>query len=164
MEQFDADAVGVERVHAVRAAMEDLGRLQPFLDKRLDRSFEVDVQPVGEVKRTIDLTIAEHLMARMVWHPEISYQYDAVQYLKDDTGRERLILLFNYSNVPLTLRVKLMGLADPDYIVSNERTNEKLGEFPRLALERGQPSFTVPPVDCLFLRVNASGEGNAESD
>lgn len=155
---FRGDCFDGEYFLAVRQAIEDLHRIQPVLANRLDRSFELDVQPVGNGKRTIDLAIAEHLMARMVWHPELSYQYDAVQYLKDDTGKERLVLLFNYSNVPLTLRVKLTGLADLDYVVSNERTEEKLGEFPRLALESGQPSFTVPPADCLFLRVVAADE------
>lgn len=161
---FRGDCFDGEHFLAVRQAVEDLRRLQPFLAKGLDRSFEVDVQPVGEMKRTIDLAIAEHLMARMVWHPDLSCQYDAVQYLKDDTAKERLLLLFNYSNVPMKLHAKLRGLADSVYVVSNERTSEKLGEFSRLALESGQPSFTVPPADCLFLRLVAADERTTNAE
>lgn len=154
---FRGDCFDGEYYLASRKAMGELALLEPYLMNGIDRSFEVNILPAAEIKYTLDLKVAENFMSRVPWHPDVAYQYDAVQFTKDYLLKERVVLLFNYSSVPLPVHLQMLGLYDPSYTVSDVTTGKELGTLSRMELEAGKPVFTIPPVDCLMLKLTTAG-------
>jgi hypothetical protein len=153
---FRGDCFDGAQYAAVRQAVDELLQLQPYLAARLDRSAELDVQPAGDVKLRFETEIAEHLLSRFTWRPQPQYFHDHVQLLRDATGRDRLIALFNYASGPLELRVRCTGLQDDRFAWHDALTGEALGAATRPALEGPGATFTVPPHSCRLLRLTTT--------
>ncbi len=149
---FRGDCMDGEQYLACRTAISDLVMLRPYLAGP-NRTFEVEVTPAAEERPVFDTEIAQNLLSRLVWRPAFSYQYDVVQRLKDKMGRDRAVLLFNYSDAALPFRLKVRGLCDPACTLHDMRTGRELGRFSRIEIESGRPTLTVPARDCLILRV-----------
>ena len=150
---FRGDCFDGEHYLACRRALDELVLLRPYFEGNPDRSGEVIATPAGKIERHYALTIAQNLMSRMPWRPDIAYQYDAVHYTRDYTGRDRVVLLFNYSDAPLPLNIKILGLFDDTYRLAELVTGRELQVVSRAELERGKVELTVPPRDVLLVRV-----------
>lgn len=161
---FRGDCFDGEYYLASRRAMGELALLEPYLMRGIDRSFEVNVRPAAEVKYALDLNMAENFISRVPWHPDIAYQYDAMQFTRDYRLQERVVLLFNYASVPLPVHLQILGLYDPAYAVSDALTGKALGTLTRMELEAGKPVFTIPPTDCLVLKLTANTGGEQGGD
>jgi hypothetical protein len=160
---FRGDCFDGRHYLATRRAMEEVAALQPFLRANLDRSAEVVATPSGEEKPRYDLDASPNFISRITWRPDLAYQYDAFQLLKDPSARERLLALFNYAGFPLRLRVKLLGLANGRYEVSEWPGGKKLGEFARPEMESGKAAWEVPARDARFLLVREVGKAAPEA-
>lgn len=154
---FRGDCMDGEQYLACRRAISDLVMLRPYLDG-LNRSFEVDMTPVMDRRPLFETQVAQNLLARLVWRPDFSYQYDVIELLRDKTGRDRALLLFNYSDAAVPFRVKVRGLYDAAYALRDMTTDAALGRFRRVELETGGLTLTVPARDCLMVRLLAEEE------
>jgi hypothetical protein len=161
---FRGDCFDGSHYLAIRQAIDELLTIRPYLVSGLDRSADLDVRVVNEPRRIVALSISHNLMSRTAWHPDIWYQYDAIQLLKDVLAKERLLLLFNYSDVPLTLGIKVGGLFDPRFRLTDLKSGKTLGDFSRLQMESGTFTPTVPPRDVLMVRIETDSEGTGEGD
>ena len=157
---FRGDCFDGEYYLASRQAMGELALLEPYLMDGVDRSFEVSIRPAADVQYTLDLNVAENFISRVPWHPDVAYQYDAVQFTRDYRLQERVVLLFNYASVPLPVHLQILGMYDPAYAVSDALTGKALGTLTRMELEAGKPVFTIPPADCLMLKLTANTGGD----
>lgn len=164
MSFFRGDCFDGSHYVAIREAVDDLLAIRPYLASGLDRSGDLDVRVVNAPPRTVALSLSQNLMTRTAWHPDIWYQYDAIQLLKDALARERLVLLFNYADVPLTLGVKVGGLFDPRFRLTDIKRGTLLGEFSRLDLESGAFTAVVPPRDVLMVRIEAASGQPEDQD
>jgi hypothetical protein len=160
---FRGDCFDGEYYLASRKAMGELALLEPYLMHGIDRSFEVNVRPAEDVKYTLDLNVAENFISRVPWHPDVAYQYDVMQFTRDYLLKDRVVLLFNYSSIPLPVHLQMLGLYDPSYTVSDFTTGKALGTLSRMELEAGKPVFTIPPTDCLMLKLTAAG-GSSDNE
>lgn len=152
---FRGDCMDGEQYLACRRAVTELIAMSDYL-RGLNRSFELDVEPI-DVKRPIYRNdIAQNLMSRLVWRPDFSYQYDAIQLLKDKMARDRLILVYNYADVPQSFRLQVRGLYDSAYDLADFNSGESLGQYDRIALESGRATVTVPARDCLMIRMTTA--------
>ena len=138
---------------ATRDAIKDRITLKPYIQNGIDRSDSLVVTPLEGQPRLFTTEMSQNLLSRMPWHPDIVYQYDAIQRLVDFRGNDRVILLFNYGKAPLKLSVKVLGLFDPDYHLADLRTGEEIGILPRQALESGKLQISVPPQTCRIIRI-----------
>lgn len=154
---FRADCMDGEQYLACRRAISELVALRRYCDG-VNRSFEVELTPVSDVRPVFETEMAQNLLSRLVWRPDVSYQYDAIQLLKDKMGHDRAILLFNYSDAPVPFRLKVRGLYDASYTLEHMNTGRLLGRYGRIELESGKPTVTVPARDCLILRLLVSDE------
>jgi len=150
---FRGDCFDGEHFVAARDAIEDLVTLKPYIQDGIDRSDSLVVTPLEDQPRLIATDMSQNLLSRMPWHPDIVYQYDAIQRLVDFRGNDRVILLFNYGRAPLKLRIKVLGLFDPDYRLTDLRTGEEIGILARRALESGELQLSVPPQTCRIIRI-----------
>ncbi len=161
---FRGDCFDGAHYVAIRQAVDELLTLRPFLQSGLDRSTDLDVRVVDVPPHKLALSVSHNLMWRTAWHPDIWYQYDAIQLLKDVLAKERLLLLFNYADVPLKLSVKVGGLFDASFRLTDFKTGKALGAFERLQLESGAFTPEVPARDVLMVRIEPDtvAAGDAE--
>ncbi len=153
---FRGDCFDGAQFAAIRQAVTELIQLQPYLASGLDRSLELSVEPAGEVKLHVATELAQNLLSRFVWRPQVQYYHDHVQLLRSDDGRDRLVALFNYSASPMALRLRFTGLLDEAYGWENALTGETLGETTRHALEGAGVEFEVPSRSCRLLRLKTN--------
>jgi hypothetical protein len=161
---FRGDCFDGSHYAAIRQAVGELLSMRPYLASGLDRSADLDVRVVDPPARRIALSVSHNLMSRTAWRPDIWYQYDAIQLLKDVQGRERLLLLFNYADVPLRMNVKIGGLFDPRYRLADFITGKALGAYSRLDLESGAFTAEVPPRDLLMVRLESDAPASNETE
>jgi len=154
---FRGDCFDGEHFLACRQAIEELELLKPYIASNTDRSYEVIAEPVGNIERRTSLSVSQNLLARMPWHPDIAYQYEAVHYTRDYLGEDRVVILFNFLDQPLPMRFKLLGLFDDAYRLSDLKTGKPLGQFKRLEMEAGAPQVEVPARGCVFVRIESVG-------
>jgi len=152
---FRGDCFDGEHFLAARQTMEELVSLEPFIRNGLDRSFEVDASVAGAVERRFRYPITQNFLSRVPWHPDVSYDYEVVQLVKDHLAKERVLLVFNLGEVELPLALKFRGLFDSNYAVAEFKTGKALAALARTDMESGKLTVNVPPLDCLMLRVMA---------
>jgi len=139
----------------VARAMQECMDLKPYIQSRLDRSFDLEIAPVGDVVRAIDLTVSQNLMSRMAWRPDSSYLHDAIMLNRNVLARDRVCLFFNYAEVPMTYSVKVRGLFDDVFTVSDFASGKEIARYARFDLEAGKARVTVPARDCVIWRVTS---------
>jgi Alpha galactosidase C-terminal beta sandwich domain len=149
---FRGDCMDGDQYLACHQAISELVKLRPYI-KGINRSSEAELTPEPGKRPDFDTSVAQNLLSRFVWRPDFSYQYDVVHLLKNKMGKDRAILVFNYSDGPVTFNLKVRGLYDPAYAMTNLITGKAVGEFGRLELESGKPVVTVPARDCVILRL-----------
>lgn len=158
---FRGDCFDGEHYLAAAQGMEELVRLKPYTTSGVDRSFELTARPVNEKLSHIDLTVSHHLISRLEWRPEISYYYDAVQLFRDDTGRDRVIILFNYSSEAMKMQIRITGLFDKKFAASDFITGENLGTVDKSELESGRYSVDIKPRNCRIIRLSTLAKPNS---
>jgi hypothetical protein len=131
--------------------------MRDYLDG-INQSYDLSIAPTSNMRPVFRTELSQNLMSRFVWRAAQSYQYDAVQLLKNKLGQDRLLLLFNYAEEPVTFNLTVRGLYDSSFDLANFATGESLGTHGRLALEAGEPTVTVPARDCLMIRMTAVTE------
>ena len=154
---FRGDCFDGEYYLAFRQAMEELVAIKPYLDQNINRNFELDITPEANAERVHHTEVAQNLLSRLVWRPDVSYFYDGFQLLGDATGNDRLITILNYSSDDMTFNVRVRGLYDPMYELRNIKTGEVVGQFSRLDVESGKVKVTVPARDALLLQLVSLG-------
>jgi hypothetical protein len=112
------------------------------------------------MQRVHETDVAQNLLSRLVWRPDISYTYDAVQLLGSPSGNDRLIALLNYANQPMTFDVRVRGLYDPTYELRNIHTGDVVGTYSRLEIESGKFKVDVPARDALLLQLVSLGQAD----
>jgi len=153
---FRGDCFDGETFLAAREAMAGLVAARPWLESGIDLSHEVQIEPVDPPRREFHTEISNHLLARLVWRPSLEYQYDVVQRSRDDLGRDRLTALFNYSPQPLRFRIKVRGLFDPAWGVSDFRSGKAITAATRHELETGKIEIEVPARSSRLIRLLTS--------
>jgi len=152
---FRGDCFDGRYYQSVARAMQECMDLKPYIQSRLDRSFDLEIAPVGDVVRAIDLTVSQNLMSRMEWRPDDSYLHDAIMLNRNVLARDRVCLFFNYAEVPMTYSVKVRGLFDDVFTVSDFASGKEIARYARFDLEAGKARVTVPARDCVIWRVTS---------
>jgi hypothetical protein len=161
---FRGDCFDGSHYESIRRAVGELLLLRPYLVSGLDRTADLVARVLEEPARRVALSVSHNMMTRTAWRPGLWYHYDAIQLLKDVQGRERLLLLFNYADVPLRLSVKIGGLFDPRYRLSDFATGKALSAWTRLELESGAFTAEVPPRDLMMVKLESDPASTNETE
>jgi len=152
---FRGDCFDGEYFLACQDAIASLQKVQPYLEHRIDRSYEITLRPEPGVDWEYDTEVAPHLLGRLMWRPAEEYEYDAVQLLRESNGNQRLVAVFNFSAQPRSYSVSVRGLFDPEYAATDVLTGEALGTMRRIDVEGGKWSLEVPARSCRLIELSA---------
>lgn len=150
---FRGDCFDGEYYVSTHKTITELLKIEEYISKGINRSFELELTPLSAANKYLTTEVSQNLLSRMVWHPEISYYYDAVQLLKNNLGKERLILVGNYFAKDAKFKMKVRGLYDPKYQITDFMTGKKIGKFSRIELEGGKFEINVLARDCRFIKI-----------
>lgn len=150
---FRGDCFDGSQYVALRQATAELVALRPYIESQYDATTELTVTSGSAADLRFETGLAQNLLSRFVWRPQVQYYFDHVQLLRASDGRDRVVGLFNFADSPQVLQLRFAGLHDERYRLSEAIGGATRGEATRRELEGGDYTVTVPARDCLFLRL-----------